>query len=97
AAAALRILAAGQIANAFFGPNAALLNMTHHERRVTRAMGIALVLNILGVIALTLLWGMTGAALAFVAALICWNVVAWVDSRRLLGIETSILGLRAAL
>jgi O-antigen/teichoic acid export membrane protein len=97
AATALRILAAGQIANAFFGPNAALLNMTHHERRVTRAMGIALVLNVLGVIGLTLLWGMTGAALAFVAALICWNVVAWIDSRCLLGIETSILGLRAAL
>jgi len=97
AATALRILAAGQIANAFFGPNAPLLNMTHHEQRVTRAMGIALVLNILGVIGLTLLWGMTGAALAFVGALICWNVLAWIDSRRLLGIETSILGLRAAL
>jgi O-antigen/teichoic acid export membrane protein len=97
AGTALRILAAGQIANAFFGPNAALLNMTHHERRVTRAMGIALVLNIVGVVGLTLLWGMTGAALAFVAALICWNVVAWIDSRRLLGIETSVLGLKAAL
>jgi O-antigen/teichoic acid export membrane protein len=93
AATALRILAAGQIANAFFGPNAVLLNMTHHERRVTRAMGIALVLNILGVIGLTLLWGITGAALAFMAALICWNVLAWIDSRHLLGIETSILGL----
>jgi len=97
AATALRILAAGQIANAFFGPNAPLLNMTHHERRVTRAMGIALVVNIVGVIGLTLLWGMTGAALAFVAALICWNFLAWIDSRRLLGIETSILGVRAAL
>jgi O-antigen/teichoic acid export membrane protein len=97
AATALRILAAGQIANAFFGPNAPLLNMTHHERRVTRAMGIALVLNIVAVLAMTAYWGMTGAAVAFVAALICWNVLTWIDSRRLLGIETSILGVRAAL
>ena len=82
----------GQIANAIFGPNAPLLNMTHHERRVTRAMAIALVVNIVGVVVLANVWGMLGAAVAFVLALICWNVVAWIDAKRLLGIETSILG-----
>jgi len=94
AATALRILAAGQIANAAFGPNAPLLNMTHHERRVTRAMGIGLALNIIGMIVLTPLYGLIGAAIAFVAGLICWNILAWIDSRRLLGVETSILGVR---
>jgi O-antigen/teichoic acid export membrane protein len=92
AATPLRVLAVGQIANAIFGPNAPLLNMTHHERRVTRAMAIALVVNIVGVVVLANVWGMLGAAVAFVLALICWNVVAWIDAKRLLGIETSILG-----
>ena len=92
AATPLRVLAVGQIANAIFGPNAPLLNMTHHERRVTRAMAIALVVNIVGVVVLASVWGTLGAAVAFVLALICWNVVAWIDAKRLLGIETSILG-----
>ena len=93
AATALQIFAVGQIVNAGFGPNAPLLNMTHHERRVTRAMGIALVLNIVGVLVLTQVWNMVGAAIAYVIALICWNVLAWLDARRLLGIETSIFGI----
>jgi O-antigen/teichoic acid export membrane protein len=94
AATALRIFAGGQIATAAFGPNGALLNMTHHERRVTRAMGIALAVNISGVLLFTSIWGMEGAAIAFVMALVCWNTLAWLDARRLLGIETSILGIR---
>lgn len=91
AATALRILAVGQMFNGAFGPNVALLNMTHHERRVTRAMGIALVLNIILVPILMARWGIEGAALGLVASLLCWNVLTWLDARRLLGVETSIL------
>jgi O-antigen/teichoic acid export membrane protein len=91
AAVALKIIAVGQIANAAFGPNVTLLNMTGHERRVTRAMAISLAVNLVGVAAVAGRWGATGAAAAYVAALLCWNVLTWLDARRLVGVETSIL------
>jgi O-antigen/teichoic acid export membrane protein len=91
AANATRILAAGQIVSAAFGPNVALLNMTHHERRVTRAMAIALAVNVPALLVLGHLWGIEGVAAAYVAGLLCWNVIARRDARRLLGIETSAL------
>jgi O-antigen/teichoic acid export membrane protein len=94
AATALRIIVLGQIANAAFGPNAALLNMTHHEGRVTKAMAIALVLNVVTVLLLAATAGITGAAIGFVLSLLCWNVLTWLDARRLLNIETSVLPAR---
>jgi O-antigen/teichoic acid export membrane protein len=91
AANAVKIVAAAQLVNAAFGPNAALLNMTHHERRVTRAMAFALAINIAGVIALGSLAGLNGAAVAVFLAFLWWNAATWFDARRLVGIETSIL------
>jgi O-antigen/teichoic acid export membrane protein len=93
----LRIILAGQIGNAFFGPNVILLNMTHHEREVTRAMAIALVLNIILVPIGVSLWGIVGAALAFVASLLTWNLITWADAKRLLGIDTSVAASRNAI
>lgn len=92
AATALRIIALGQLANAAFGPNAALLNMTHWEKRVTRAMMIGVALNAVTVVVLAHSWGIAGAALGFVASLVCWNVLTWLDARRILSIETSVAG-----
>jgi O-antigen/teichoic acid export membrane protein len=94
AATPLRILALGQLANAAFGMNTGLLVMTHHERRVTRAMFIALALNVILVPLSVSLWGLAGASAAFVASLLCWNVLTWIDARRLLGIDTSIFARR---
>jgi O-antigen/teichoic acid export membrane protein len=91
AANTLRILAAAQIITAAFGLNAALLNMTHHERRVTRAMLIALALNLIALPVLTVMWGSIGAAIAVASGLILWNIQTWRDGRRLLGLETSIV------
>lgn len=90
AATALQILAVGQIINGAFGPNAAILNMTHNERRVTRAMGSALVLNLVLVPLLMLPWGLAGAAVGLVASMLCWNLLTWLDARRILNIETSV-------
>lgn len=93
AATALRILAAGQLVNAIFGPNVILLNMTNHEQRVARAVAIAFGLNLILIPVLLLLWGIAGAAVAVVASLLLWNVMLWLDARRLLGIETAaVLG-----
>lgn len=93
AATALRIASAGQIANAAFGLNAEILNMTHREGRVTRAMAIGLFLNIVAVVLLIPSMGIAGAALGFTLSLLAWNVLTWLDSRRLLGLETSIFAL----
>jgi O-antigen/teichoic acid export membrane protein len=90
AADALRLLSIGQIASAAFGPNLWLLNMTHHEQRVTRALGNALALTVILIAPLVLRWGAAGAALALVAGMLCWNLITWRDARKLLGIETSI-------
>jgi O-antigen/teichoic acid export membrane protein len=95
AANTLRILCIAQVVTAALGTNVALLNMSHHERRVTRAMAIALVLNFSGVAVLGSLWGRAGAAIGVGSALICWNIITWVDARRLLGINTAILNFSA--
>jgi O-antigen/teichoic acid export membrane protein len=92
AGTALRIISLGQITNAAFGPNVPLLNMTHRERRVTRAMIIGVSLNVVTVLLLGRLFGMIGGAVGFVVSLVSWNILAWLDSRRIVGVETSILG-----
>lgn len=91
AASSLRIMAVAQVITAGFGVNVALLNMTNHERRVTRAMLLAASMNLLALPLLSIRWGATGAALAFASALILWNVITWADARRELRLETSIV------
>jgi O-antigen/teichoic acid export membrane protein len=91
AADTLRILVVAQLISSAFGANLVLLNMTHHERRVTRAMAIALVLNLVALPILASLWSAIGAAIAVTCTLILWNVVTWLDAQRLLGLESSIL------
>lgn len=88
---ALRILAGAQIITSALGLNYSLLNMTHKERRVTRATAIGLLLNILGVTVLSYFWGLTGAAVAVAVTFVLSNVLIWRDARLLLGLETSIL------
>jgi O-antigen/teichoic acid export membrane protein len=94
AATTLQILAAGQLISAGFGPNAALLNMTGHERRVTRAVLSALLVNVMLLVVLGRSFGGVGAAIAIVAGQTCWNLFLWLDARRLLSVETSLMGAR---
>ena len=91
----IRVLAVGAILAAASGPNAALLNMTGHERRVTRAVSIALVVNLVVVVLLAPEWGSLGTAIAVLCAQILWNVFLWIDAKRRLSIDTSVLGLRS--
>lgn len=90
ASVALQVLLVAQIVNGAFGPNIWLLNMTHHERRVLRALGVALVINAIAVPLLASRWGATGGACSLLFSMICWNAISWRDARKLLGIETSI-------
>lgn len=92
--AALLLLCAGQFITGLFGANIVLLNMIGHEGRVTRAMGVALAVNVGLALVLLPLWGATGAAAAFTASLIVWNLTMWGDARKLAAIETSIVAPR---
>ena len=94
AAQAMRILAVGQILNGFFGLNGTVLTMCGLERRVTRAMAVALIVNIILVPLFILAAGIAGAAAAMVLSTLTWNVIAWRDSNRRLGIETAALPFR---
>lgn len=94
AAETMRILAVGGIVSAGFGPNGALLNMTGHERRVTRAMLGSLVINLAVIALLAPRWGSVGSATGVLVALCTWNVMLWRDARRSLALETSIFPIR---
>ena len=85
----LLILAGGQLANAGFGPTGLLLNMTGHERDVTRVVAIAAGLNVALNMALIPLFGVVGAALATSFSLAFWNVWLWVLVQARLGIRCS--------
>ena len=90
AADTLRILAIGMTINSAFGPNAAVLNMTGHERRVTRAVSMSLLINVVVMALLAPWWGAPGAAIGILAGQIWWNTLLWMDARRRLSIETSV-------
>jgi O-antigen/teichoic acid export membrane protein len=91
AADVLRIILVGQLISAGFGLNGSVLNMTHHERRVTRAMALALLLNILSFALLVPIWGLRGAAAGYVMSMLAWNIGMWIDARRLVGVDTSFV------
>lgn len=86
----LLILSAGTLVGSAFGAGATLLNMTGHEKRVTRASLLSFVA--LGLLAVPCIryWGSTGAASANSIAFVLWSMLLWLDSRRLLGLDTSL-------
>ncbi|NDK38721.1 hypothetical protein DT603_07690 [Pseudoxanthomonas gei] len=87
---ALSILSLGVVANGSFGANAALLNMTGHQNRVTRASGISLALLVIILPVLIKVAGMSGAAFGTSLVLTVWNFLMWRDALRLLSLDTSI-------
>lgn len=91
AADPLRILMVAQLISAAFGANMWLLNMANQERKVARAMAIALVMTVLLVPSMGSLWGLSGAAYALLLSMVAWNVLTWRDANKFLGIETSIM------
>lgn len=88
-ATVLLIISVGHLVNAFFGINATLLNMTRHEKRVTKAFVYSLVFNIVFAIILIPQFEIIGAALTNTLALIVWNLIMWYDTKKLLNINSS--------
>ena len=89
----LMILGCGMVGNACFGASPALLNMTGHERRVTRASTLALVFLLLSSPPLIYVFDIIGAALAYVFSMLLWRGLMWFDGLVLLDLDSSILAL----
>lgn len=86
----LAVLCIGIVTSAAFGINAALLNMTGHQRRVTFASAVALAILLLVSPPLILSHGIMGAAISDVISVVTWNFLVWRDCRRLLGLDPGI-------
>lgn len=92
---ALAIIAVGRVAHAAFGSVSTLLTMTGHEREASRGLAISVVANAALNLALIPSYGLAGAAVASVLALMIWNLLLWRDARRLVGVDSSLFGLIA--
>ena len=88
----LVLVAVAQLISTAFGPNGNLLNMTGHERKMNFVVSVSLLINVVGAAALVPLLGLTGAAWSWIVATFAWNLLAWFFARKLLGINTFILG-----
>jgi O-antigen/teichoic acid export membrane protein len=91
-AGALRLLAVANLVNAFAAFNGLLLMMTGHERSAAGASACALALNVVLCLALVPAWGAGGAAAAALASVTLRNVLNTVQTRRLLGLDSTLLG-----
>lgn len=88
---ALLLLCTASFINAIFGPKAVLLTMTGHERRVTRAMFIGLLVSVAVALVAVPAAGSLGGSVSVLSWILVWNILAWNDARRLLRIETSLV------
>ena len=91
AAGPLVILALGQLINAWTGPVGWLLNMTGHQKVNARILAWITGLNVLLNPPAILVYGVEGAAVVTAGLLAIKNLWTWVEVRRRLGINASIL------
>ncbi len=91
-AAVMSLLCISAIIHALFGASAALLNMTGHQRRVTSASLIALV--VLAILAIPLIQarGIIGAAISNIVSVFVWKLLMWRDCRRILNLDPAVWG-----
>lgn len=90
---ALSLLCLSATVNALFGVSAALLNMTGHQKTVTTASLVGLVVLVVTAPLLIRSHGIEGAAAANLLSVLAWNLLLWHGCRRLLGVETGVIGL----
>src|SRR6185437_11437436 len=91
--APMAISSIGFLVSAACGANSELLNMTGHERRVTRAMSIGLITNVVTMPLFVPLFGVGGAALSLSIGTVAWNVIATADAFKLLHVNTTLIPL----
>lgn len=91
--ATVLVLGFGSAAGCVFGPGATLLNMTGHERRVTKSFALSLLALCVLMPPLCYYLEGLGAALAVSLSFIFWSAVMWWDAKKLLGIDASVRSL----
>jgi O-antigen/teichoic acid export membrane protein len=87
----LALLAVAQLINAAFGSVSALLNMTGHASRTARGMAITTVLVVFLNFLMIPLFGIAGAAAATSIAIVFWNVLLWLEVRRVLDVDSAAI------
>ena len=90
----LVILAAGQLANALFGPVALILNMTGHEKLTLMGVSMAAVLHVILNLILVPAHGMTGAAVATAVTMLGWNLILAILLWRRASINSTCISLK---
>ncbi|AEB12562.1 flippase [Marinithermus hydrothermalis] len=91
---ALVLLALGQLVNASVGPVGYLMSLTGHQDLSAWVYGLSALVNI-GLNALLIpIWGLIGAALATMAAMVLWNAWLYVLVYRFLGLDVFFLSFR---
>lgn len=90
---ALIILSLGQIINTGMGSVGLLLNMTGHEMKAAKSLGIAVLVNL--VLNLTLIpqFGSIGAALATASSYLIWNIYMGISVWKSIHINPTAFGL----
>jgi O-antigen/teichoic acid export membrane protein len=86
---ALAILTAGQLANAFFGQVANILNMTGNERLTLVGVGISVIANAALNVVLIPRYGIEGAAIATASSLFLWNLFLAIGLKRRTGLRST--------
>jgi O-antigen/teichoic acid export membrane protein len=88
-AAAMTIVAFGQLCNATAGPSGNVLIMTGHERIAAYGVIAGLIANVVLAFALVPSLGVTGGGIAYASSLIMWNIILAVVARRLVGVNVT--------
>lgn len=88
------ILCLLQLVNAFAGMAHTLLVMSGYESRIPRITFLALIANIVLSALLIPAFGAVGAAIASLSSLGGWNICLWLSAKKLLGVDTSVIGVR---
>lgn len=91
--ALLLVLSIGQMCNSFASSNDVLLNMTGHERSATKGVFWGTLTNVAVSVLLVPSMGALGAAIASSLSLVVWNAYLWLQSRKILKLDCSFLGL----
>jgi O-antigen/teichoic acid export membrane protein len=85
------VLVVGRLFNSVTGPSGSLLAMTEHQDVNAIILAVCVFANAAGALVGTAAWGMEGAAFATSLSLTLMTVWTWVEVRRRLHIDSSVL------
>ncbi|MGM0584155.1 MAG: lipopolysaccharide biosynthesis protein [Pseudomonadota bacterium] len=85
-------LSLGYLSRTLFGPAAMIMQMAGRERALLRIAATCNALAMAAVAALAVLTGPLGAALAAAGGMVGWTVLAHLDVKRRLGVDSSLFG-----